>query len=70
VSAKRSPLHSLVDICDAYAACWSALRWARTGRGAIDRRTDVEPPLEVMGELSPGEIERDETTGWPMRMVV
>jgi predicted RNase H-like nuclease len=62
--------HSLLDICDAYAACWSALRWALTDAGAVARRGDVTPPLEVLGETAPGEPAREAATGLAMRMVV
>jgi predicted RNase H-like nuclease len=62
--------HSLLDICDAYAACWSALRWALTDGGGLERREDVTPPLEVLGETAPGEPAREPASGLPMRMVV
>jgi predicted RNase H-like nuclease len=64
---KRS---SLLDVCDAYAALWTALRWARTGAGAPERRAQVTPPLEVLGEGADGESPREEKTGLRMRMVV
>jgi predicted RNase H-like nuclease len=62
--------HSLLDICDAYAACWSALRWALTGAGAVERRAKVTPPLEVLGETALGEPAREPASGLAMRMVV
>lgn len=62
--------HSLLDIMDAYAGCWSALRWAATGGGALDRRGDVDPPLRVLGEAEPGKPRADSYTRVPMRMVV
>lgn len=62
--------HSLVDIVDAYAACWSALRWAATGGGDVRRRAAVTPALEVLGETAPGEPAREPETGLAMRMVV
>jgi hypothetical protein len=62
---ERGHKHRLLDICDAYAACWSALRWARTGGGAVDRRSDVTPPLEVLGETTPGEPSAMRRAGLP-----
>jgi predicted RNase H-like nuclease len=62
--------HSLLDICDAYAACWSALRWAQTDAGAVGKRAWVTPPLEVLGEEAPGRPSVERRTGLPMRMVV
>ncbi len=62
--------HSLLDICDAYAACWSALRWALTDGGELKRRDDVTPPLELLGETAPGEPAREPASGLAMRMVV
>ena len=62
--------YSLLDICDAYAACWTALRWAVTGSGAVERRNDVSPPLEVLGETAPGEPAREPGTGLATRMVI
>jgi predicted RNase H-like nuclease len=62
--------HSLLDVVDAYAACWSALRWAATGGGDVTRRASVTPALEVLGETAPGEPEREPETGLAMRMVV
>lgn len=62
--------HSLLDICDAYAACWTALRWARTDAGATEHRDRVTPPLEVLGEDSPGRSPVEPATGLRMRMVV
>lgn len=61
---------SLLDICDAYAACWTALRWARTGAGAVAQRANVTPPLEVLGEEAPGTPTRERATGLAMRMVI
>jgi predicted RNase H-like nuclease len=62
--------HRLLDVVDAYAACWSALRWAATGGGDVRRRAAVTPPLEVLGETAPGEPAREPETGLAMRMVV
>lgn len=42
--------HSLLDVCDAYAACWTALRFAQTCFGVPSQRDRVTPPLEVLGE--------------------
>jgi predicted RNase H-like nuclease len=61
---------SLLDICDAYAACWSALRWALTDGGKPDRRHELAPPLEVLGETAPGEPVREPASGLATRMVV
>lgn len=62
--------HSLFDVLDAYAACWTALRWAQTDCGAPARRSEVSPPLEVLGEDENGRVPREEATGLLMRMVV
>jgi predicted RNase H-like nuclease len=62
--------HSLLDVFDAYAACWTALRWTQTDAGAPARRGDVSPPLEVLGEDEDGRTPREEATGLVMRMVV
>ena len=62
--------YSLLDICDAYAACWSALRWGVTGGGIVDRRSAVTPSLEVLGETAPGVADREIISGLAMRMVV
>jgi predicted RNase H-like nuclease len=62
--------YSLLDICDAYAACWTALRWARTDAGALDRRGSVSPPLEILGEHPPGQPDREVESGLAMRMVI
>jgi predicted RNase H-like nuclease len=62
--------HSLLDVCDAYAACWTALRWTRTGGCAVERRAEVKPALEVLGEDEPGRSPREPATGLLMRMVV
>lgn len=62
--------HSLLDICDAYSACWTALRWAQTAGGRVERRREVTPPLEVLGEVAPGSSPREQATGLLMRMVV
>ena len=69
-SWKHGGKYSLLDICDAYAACWSALRWALTDAGTVVRRGDVTPPLEVLGEKAPGEPAREPESGLAMRMVV
>lgn len=61
---------SLLDILDAYAACWTALRWAATDGGAVARRGDVSPPLCVLGEDAAGQPERDAASGLAMRIVV
>ena len=62
--------YSLLDICDAYAACWSALRWALTDGGRADRRAELTPPLEVLGETAAGEPVREPASGLAARMVV
>jgi predicted RNase H-like nuclease len=62
--------YSLLDICDAYAACWTALRFARTSGGTLSQRGDVTPALEVIGEEAPGRSPVEQTTGLGMRMVV
>lgn len=62
--------YSLLDICDAYGACWSAMRWALTDSGAVERRDQVSPPLEVLGETAPGKPVRDPATGLATRMVI
>jgi len=62
--------HSLLDICDAYAACWTALRLAQTDGADPSRRDRVRPPLEVLGEEAPGLSPTDRVTGLRMRMVV
>jgi predicted RNase H-like nuclease len=60
--------YSLLDICDAYAALWTALRWRRHDAGLP--RDELDPPLEVLGETEPGASATDPETGLPMRMVV
>jgi predicted RNase H-like nuclease len=62
--------HSLLDVLDAYAACWTALRWALTGAGAPERRAGVTPALEVLGEDADGRSPMEQATGLLMRMVV
>lgn len=62
--------HSLLDICDAYAACWTALRFAQTDGAKPSRRDHVTPALEVLGEEAPGRSPADGATGLHMRMVV
>lgn len=62
--------YSLVDVCDAYAACWTALRFAQTSGGALGQRGDVTPALEVVGEVAPGRSTVEHGTGLRMRMVV
>lgn len=62
--------HSLLDVLDAYAACWTALRWGQTYAGAAARRSHVSPPLEVLGEDEDGRAPREAATGLLMRMVV
>jgi len=62
--------YSLLDICDAYAACWTALRWALTNSGEVERRDAVAPPLEVLGETASGEPFREPASGLATRMVV
>jgi hypothetical protein len=57
-------------VFDAYAACWTALRWTQTDAGDPARRSDVSPPLEVLGEDEDGRAPREEATGLLMRMVV
>lgn len=60
---------SLLDVCDAYAACWTALRYARTGGTAPSERDRVAPALQVLGETAPGRSPTDPETGLPMRIV-
>jgi predicted RNase H-like nuclease len=60
---------SLLDVCDAYAACWTALRYARTGGTAPSERGRVVPALQVLGESAPGRSPADPATGLPMRIV-
>lgn len=60
--------YSLIDICDAYAALWTALRWKQHKTGAA--REELDPPLEVLGEDAPGQSPVDKATGLLMRMVV
>jgi hypothetical protein len=67
---KDGDRHSLLDICDAYAALWTALRWARTDSGELGRRSEVTPPLAVLGEFEPGRSPHEAETGLLMRMVV
>ena len=62
--------YSLLDICDAYAACWTALRFAQTSGGALNHRGAVTPALEVIGEEAPGRSPVEPGTGLRMRMVV
>ncbi len=62
--------YSLLDVCDAYAACWTALRLAQTGGLAQSERGRVTPALRVLGEEAPGQSLADPATGLPMRMVV
>jgi predicted RNase H-like nuclease len=62
--------YSLLDLCDAYAACWTALRFAQTDGAMPSRRDTVAPMLEVLGEKAPGVAPADPATGLPMRMVV
>lgn len=62
--------HSLLDVLDAYAGCWTALRWAQTGAGDPKRRATVTPPLAVLGEDACWRSPREQATGLLMRMVV
>ena len=62
--------YSLLDICDAYAACWTALRFAQTRGAALSQRGDVMPALRVIGEEAPGRSPVERGTGLRMRMVV
>ncbi len=66
----ESDRRHLSDIFDAYAACWTATRYAATDGAAPARRSETNPPVEVLGECKPGTSPSEEASGLPMRVVL